>query len=419
MVSPRALDVSRAQDAMYANLSRNHHASRQSNRDDSLCCGLMDGPSNQRRYNNNVMMVMKPQGAQAARGHQFQWNRLTAPGSGSSSSCGRVASHHQKPGRTWKRHVAEDLEQRKLVVVADLQQPGHRKVVVQAQLGICVSQQPLQQREREVVISTGPGLAPALPPAHAQLMSSSSSAVTSSSRSRTLRLQSARKKKYCYAFTRSGRCSKGEAGRCHYIHDAAKVAVCTRFVTDVCGDADCRLTHRLIPERMPDCVHFLRGLCINERCPYRHVKTDAKAAICEQFLQGSCPDASRCDSKHTYDSPRATCRGTPPLAASAASAPGPPLNCQQDLQGDAIFAQADAHQRHADISSKRKRDAGCCTECSSDIPIPADMLEDDIICNKKVQTCSSYLYAARLGQLHQAIAAGGEIGSYIKPAFVM
>lgn len=103
----------------------------------------------------------------------------------------------------------------------------------------------------------------------------------------TARLRLARKQKYCQFFTRFGKCNK-EDGKCLYIHDPSKVAVCTKFLNGLCSNPNCKLTHKVykvsinlikcacfykschlicyciflmqvIPERMPDCSYFLQG----------------------------------------------------------------------------------------------------------------------------------------------------------------
>ncbi|PIA47563.1 hypothetical protein AQUCO_01400305v1 [Aquilegia coerulea] len=74
----------------------------------------------------------------------------------------------------------------------------------------------------------------------------------------TARLRLARKQQYCQFFTRFGKCNKGD-GKCPYIHDPAKIAVCTKFLKGLCSNATCKLTHKVIPERMEDCSYFLQG----------------------------------------------------------------------------------------------------------------------------------------------------------------
>ncbi|CAN6476160.1 unnamed protein product [Victoria cruziana] len=133
----------------------------------------------------------------------------------------------------------------------------------------------------------------------------------------TVRSRLARKRQYCQFFTRFGKCSKGD-GKCPYIHDPDKVAVCTKFLKGSCLNENCKLTHKVIPERMSDCSFFLQGLCSNESCPYRHVHVNPAASICEGFLKGYCADGDECDKKHSYTCPqyestgictqRSTCR---------------------------------------------------------------------------------------------------------------
>ncbi|OAE33356.1 hypothetical protein AXG93_4123s1310 [Marchantia polymorpha subsp. ruderalis] len=116
------------------------------------------------------------------------------------------------------------------------------------------------------------------------------------------RSRGAKKQQYCQFFTRFGKCNK-ENGKCIYIHDPDKVAVCTKFLKGNCTDEQCLLTHKVIPERMPDCSFFLEGLCTNESCPYRHVNVNPKAPYCDGFLRGYCKDGEKCNKKHTYVCP--------------------------------------------------------------------------------------------------------------------
>ncbi|XP_031483914.1 uncharacterized protein LOC116253282 isoform X2 [Nymphaea colorata] len=133
----------------------------------------------------------------------------------------------------------------------------------------------------------------------------------------TVRSRLARKRQYCQFFTRFGKCNKSD-GKCPYIHDPDKVAICTKFLKGSCLNENCKLTHKVIPERMPDCSFFLQGLCSNESCRYRHVNVNPAASICEGFLKGYCADGDECDKKHSYTCPqyestgictqRSTCR---------------------------------------------------------------------------------------------------------------
>lgn len=60
----------------------------------------------------------------------------------------------------------------------------------------------------------------------------------------TARIRLARKKQYCQFFTRFGKCNK-DNGKCPYIHDPSKIAVCTKFLNGSCSDANCKLTHEV------------------------------------------------------------------------------------------------------------------------------------------------------------------------------
>ncbi|CAI5536498.1 unnamed protein product, partial [Closterium sp. Naga37s-1] len=58
----------------------------------------------------------------------------------------------------------------------------------------------------------------------------------------------------CQYFTRLGQCNKKD---CRFLHDASKVALCVRFIRGMeCDESRCKLTHKIIPERMPDCTFF-------------------------------------------------------------------------------------------------------------------------------------------------------------------
>ncbi|KAF0931353.1 hypothetical protein E2562_004493, partial [Oryza meyeriana var. granulata] len=118
----------------------------------------------------------------------------------------------------------------------------------------------------------------------------------------TVRSRLAKKQQYCQFFTRFGECKKPR-GKCPYIHDRAKVTICTKFLKGLCSNTSCKLTHKVLPERTPDCSYFLRGLCTNIACPYRHVKVNLNSPVCEDFLKGYCADGDECHKKHSYVCP--------------------------------------------------------------------------------------------------------------------
>nr|XP_011459807.1 PREDICTED: uncharacterized protein LOC101310670 [Fragaria vesca subsp. vesca] len=118
----------------------------------------------------------------------------------------------------------------------------------------------------------------------------------------TARQRLAKKRKYCQFFTRFGKCNKDD-GKCPYIHDSSKIAVCTKYLNGLCSNPNCKLTHKVIPERMPDCSYYLQGLCTNKNCSYRHVNVNPKASTCEGFLKGYCADGNECRKKHSYVCP--------------------------------------------------------------------------------------------------------------------
>ncbi|XP_023525174.1 uncharacterized protein LOC111788851 [Cucurbita pepo subsp. pepo] len=127
----------------------------------------------------------------------------------------------------------------------------------------------------------------------------------------TARQRLAKKRKYCQFFTRFGKCNK-EGGKCPYIHDTSKIAVCTKFLNGLCSNASCKLTHKVIPERMPDCSYFLQGLCSSKNCAYRHVNVNSKAPTCQAFLRGYCALGNECRKKHSYVCPLFEATGTCP-----------------------------------------------------------------------------------------------------------
>ncbi|XP_038700875.1 uncharacterized protein LOC119997759 isoform X2 [Tripterygium wilfordii] len=130
----------------------------------------------------------------------------------------------------------------------------------------------------------------------------------------TVRSRLAKKRKFCQFFTRFGMCNKDD-GKCPYIHDSSKIAVCTKFLNGLCHNSNCKLTHKVIPERMPDCSYFLQGLCTNRSCPYRHVHVNPNAPTCEGFLRGYCADGNECRKKHSYVCPSFEATGSCPLGS--------------------------------------------------------------------------------------------------------
>lgn len=73
----------------------------------------------------------------------------------------------------------------------------------------------------------------------------------------TARSRLARKRKYCQFFTRFGKCNKDD-GKCPYIHDASKIAVCTKFLNGLCFNSDCKLTHKVYEKTWQN---YLAVLC--------------------------------------------------------------------------------------------------------------------------------------------------------------
>ena len=57
---------------------------------------------------------------------------------------------------------------------------------------------------------------------------------------------------------RTGKCERRAEGRCKYVHDGSKVAVCPGWLAGQCRDAACTLQHAHAPGLMPVCTFFLQ-----------------------------------------------------------------------------------------------------------------------------------------------------------------
>jgi hypothetical protein len=89
----------------------------------------------------------------------------------------------------------------------------------------------------------------------------------------TVRSRLAKKQQYCQFFTRFGECKKS-GGNCPYIHDQAKVAICTKFLKGLCSNATCKLTHKvryffLIPLFIVFLTFFFKNVVICRTGPSR------------------------------------------------------------------------------------------------------------------------------------------------------
>ncbi|KAJ1925015.1 hypothetical protein IWQ60_004837 [Tieghemiomyces parasiticus] len=108
--------------------------------------------------------------------------------------------------------------------------------------------------------------------------------------------------RHCTFYNRFGRCNAGSA--CPYLHDPARVAICSRFLRGACTDTDCLFSHDLSPERIPLCHHFQHGACDRDNCPYLHIKMAASAPICRPFAyDGFCAQGRDCPQRHVYECP--------------------------------------------------------------------------------------------------------------------
>lgn len=107
-----------------------------------------------------------------------------------------------------------------------------------------------------------------------------------------------KRNEYCVFFNRFGRCTKKDRGQCPYVHDASRVAICTRFLRGRCPVNNCPFSHTIDPSKMPVCSHFLQAACSREDCPYRHVKVNPSAPVCLGFVRGHCKAGEECDKQH-------------------------------------------------------------------------------------------------------------------------
>ncbi|KAI1309354.1 Zinc finger CCCH domain-containing protein 3 [Halotydeus destructor] len=115
---------------------------------------------------------------------------------------------------------------------------------------------------------------------------------------RLLTNKSKSKKNFCMFYCRFGKCAKGDT--CPFLHDANKVAICTRFLRGRCKDGDqCLFSHKVTPDKMPVCSFFLDGVCGKENCPYRHVNVGPGAEKCAEFTKfGHCSRYDKCQKLH-------------------------------------------------------------------------------------------------------------------------
>ncbi|KAL0326121.1 UNVERIFIED_CONTAM: Zinc finger CCCH domain-containing protein 7 [Sesamum radiatum] len=99
---------------------------------------------------------------------------------------------------------------------------------------------------------------------------------------RTARLRMARKRRYCQFFTRFGKCNKDD-GKCPYIHDPSKIAVCTKFLSGSCSNPDCKLTHKCRKKHTYVCPAFeSTGVCPQaSTCKLHHPKKMEKKPTTE------------------------------------------------------------------------------------------------------------------------------------------
>ncbi|KAK2142912.1 hypothetical protein LSH36_898g00023 [Paralvinella palmiformis] len=104
------------------------------------------------------------------------------------------------------------------------------------------------------------------------------------------------KKIYCLYYNRFGKCHRGN--QCRYIHDPARIAICTRFLRGRCDVSNCPFSHHVSKEKMPVCQYFIKGVCNRDNCPYLHSNVAKDAKICDDFIQGYCTLGDQCKKKH-------------------------------------------------------------------------------------------------------------------------
>ncbi|OQR73477.1 hypothetical protein BIW11_01140 [Tropilaelaps mercedesae] len=102
--------------------------------------------------------------------------------------------------------------------------------------------------------------------------------------------------KHCLFYIRFGKCHKGDA--CKFIHDPAKVSICTRFLKGTCKSSTCPFSHEVSADRMPLCSYFQRGQCTAQACPYRHSYFRKDVPYCFEFLHSFCTKGEQCTKQH-------------------------------------------------------------------------------------------------------------------------
>ncbi|KAI8052874.1 hypothetical protein BDF22DRAFT_685715 [Syncephalis plumigaleata] len=107
--------------------------------------------------------------------------------------------------------------------------------------------------------------------------------------------------KYCRHYHRLGSCPRQrKCGRCRYIHDPSRVALCANLLlTGECTSDNCHLSHTIQPEKQPHCIHFQIAQCRRATCRFAHIRIDPNAPVCRLFARyGYCDNGDNCYERH-------------------------------------------------------------------------------------------------------------------------
>lgn len=111
--------------------------------------------------------------------------------------------------------------------------------------------------------------------------------------------------KNCRFFTRLGNCLKGHM--CPFEHKPERVALCLKYMSGLCRNAQCLFNH--LPSRFntPLCRHALAGSCTDSECRFRHTRAPASnvhVSVCRPFaVAGFCIRGLKCPFMHLLQCP--------------------------------------------------------------------------------------------------------------------
>ncbi|CCE87326.1 Piso0_005874 [Millerozyma farinosa CBS 7064] len=107
---------------------------------------------------------------------------------------------------------------------------------------------------------------------------------------------------------RTGFCSKGS--QCKYIHDKQSIKLCRSYLSNVCYNKNCLLSHTPNQFNAPLCRYFLENKCTNTKCQFIHSKPNkydekgVNISVCRPFaISGFCARGLKCPFLHLFICP--------------------------------------------------------------------------------------------------------------------